>query len=79
MTETCTHLDQIKVGKPTNTFAKSGEDRRQMGSPAHVSRLREGRMLRFVQEQARHQTLPPNQASRDALGGARRGLDMVLY
>src|SRR5438477_1725921 len=54
------------------------EDRRLVGAPAHVSGLREDRLLRQLAEQARDGALPRDLASDHPLGRARRGLVVVL-
>src|SRR5580704_15880407 len=44
------------------------KNRRHLGSPSHVHVLRACGLLRFVEEQARHQTLPSHQPPCHALG-----------
>src|SRR5260370_16525941 len=54
------------------------EDRRLVGAPAPMSFLRTRRLLRFVEEQACHQTFSHQQAPVDPVLRTRRELAMVL-
>src|SRR6185437_6236443 len=49
-----------------------------MGPPAHVPGMRARGLLRFLQKQARHQTLSCHAASFDAFHRAGRKVDVVL-
>src|SRR5687767_8208144 len=49
-----------------------------MGAIAHVSEVRSRRLLRQLEEQARHRALPGERASRDAHAPAGRELEVVL-
>src|SRR5215471_4818843 len=54
------------------------EDGRLVGPPASVPELRARRLLRLVQEQARHDTLPRDSTSHRSVPRAGRGLALVL-
>ena len=76
----CSHLDQIKNVKP---HTNGCEECLKMGDHwVHlrtVHDLRARGMLRFVQEQTRHQAFSRDQASHHAIDRAGRGLGMVLH
>ena len=76
MAKKCKHLDQIKF-RTTNIdvcaeCVKLGDTWVHLRD---VHDLRERGLLRFVEEQARHQTFPSHQPSRDAFNRARRRMD----
>jgi hypothetical protein len=50
-----------------------------MGAPAYLPRMRACRLLRFVEKQARHQTLPRDQPPDCPVVPTRRGLALVLH
>src|SRR4051794_11889228 len=54
------------------------EDRRELGSFAHLPDLRRYPLLRQFAEQTRHQTRPRERTSRDRLRPARRALALLL-
>ena len=54
------------------------QDRRVLDAPAHVPRLRQGRLLRQLAEPARVGALRGGRTSADPLGGAARGLALVF-
>ncbi|CAA9317565.1 MAG: conserved hypothetical protein, partial [uncultured Cytophagales bacterium] len=53
-------------------------DRRRMGAPADLPDLRRNPLLRRLQKQARHQTLPPQRPPRRGLRRTRRTMAVVL-
>ena len=76
----CTHLNQIHRRKTeVQRLRRMSEDGRHLGPPAPVPHLRPRRLLRFFQEQTRHQTLSRHQASHREIVRARRRLGLVLY
>src|SRR5579883_2529933 len=54
------------------------KDGGQLGPSETLPQLRTCGLLRFLEEQARHQTLPPGQASADSFHRGRRELGLVL-
>src|SRR5215469_3594155 len=55
------------------------EDRRHLGTPAHVPGVRPRGLLRLVEESACTGALPFHAAPGNPVGGARRGLEVVLH
>src|ERR1035441_4932166 len=51
---------------------------RHLGAPPALSDVRARRMLRLLQEQARHQALPRDETPPRPVHRTRRGLDLVL-
>ena len=79
MSKTCTHLNQIKIRETDKHVCeecvKTGD------SWVHLRlclNLWACGLLRFVEEQACHQTFPPHTAPSDPFQRARRVLDLVL-
>ena len=75
----CTHLDQIRVVEPTgDACLECVASGRRLDAPAHVHDLRPRRLLRRLEEQARHRALrghrppgdPLDREGRDAGAGA---------
>src|SRR3954453_13452055 len=54
------------------------EDRRVLGPPAGVPRVRQDRLLRRLPEPPRDRALPRDGSPDRALGRARRGVELVL-
>ena len=58
----CTHLDQVKDVSPNSRRLRGvPADGGHLGPPAPLPDLRPRRLLRFLEEQARHQALPRHQ------------------
>ena len=79
----CHHFEHLKpVPSAKASYAKGCaeciEDGRYVGASAGVFGVRECGVLRLVEEQACDEALSCDQASGDAVGGAGRGLGMVL-
>ncbi len=55
------------------------QDRRHLGSSAHVPGVWKGRLLRLLPEPPRHGTLPRSRASHRAIHGTRGRLALVLH
>ena len=81
MAETCTHMDQIEFVEVPETIAGCEEclrDRRTVAAPADVHDVRPHRLLRLVAQPARDRARARERPSGHPLGGARRGLVLVL-
>src|SRR3569623_1464589 len=67
----CSHLDTL-------AHPPLPAERRALAAPAHVHRVRAHRLLRFLAQPPCHRARQPDRPPGDPLGGAGRGLVLVL-
>src|ERR1039458_875825 len=87
-TERHWRLEHARAMQPSRSDKDQADDQegmrrlsqngRHLGAPQALFVLRTRRMLRLLQEQARHQSLPRDETPAGALHRTRRGLDLVL-
>jgi len=69
----CGHLKSVKTATPTPTAARNARDGGHLGAPSPVPGVRARRMLRQLEEQARHQAFQEDRASDHHLARAGEG------